>query len=165
MRSFASLCIGLIVATFAAMVWTDGRLKAAGRERDAAIAAEQIAQAKYAEQVVASEAVRDTVIREVTKTRTLRDSVLLRLTDTAYIQEFVYQTDTLVIACERCAASLLALRVASDSVIRAKDLRIASLRPRLRDRCGVVFGYGLSFARDRTVTAGPNVTAGCKVWP
>lgn len=136
----------------------------ARKERDEARQHEQIAQARYAEAVVESERVADTVVQTVTRTRTLRDSVLLLKTDTLAVERFVLQVDTLVVSCERCAAQLRTLRVVSDSLLAAKDARIASLKPTWRDRCGFVAGFGA--IRDGTnVRAGPSVGVGCRVWP
>lgn len=154
----------LVAALVVLLAFAFVGLKDARQQRDAAKAAEEIAQARYAEAAVQSERVADTVTRDVVKVRTLRDSVLLLKTDTALIQKFVYRVDTLVVSCERCAAQLRSFRIASDSLLRAKDLRIASLKPRWRDRCGVSVGYGV-FAQSGIVRSGPNISLGCRAWP
>lgn len=73
-------------------------------------------QADNAQLRIAAQKVASDVRRDAGKTVTLRDSVLVRLTDTLLIQEFVYRTDTLRVTCLRCAATLDSLRIASASL-------------------------------------------------
>lgn len=54
------------------------------------------------------------VVRTVTKTRTLRDTI--DITDTVQVREYLYQTDTLRIACMACIASASQVSVAAESV-------------------------------------------------
>lgn len=155
-------CIALVCGCLVVGMWLDRRVQAEEVRR--AQQRETIWKARYAEEAVKADGVADTVIREVTKTRTLRDSILYYKYDTARVEEYVYRTDTLLVSCERCAAQLRAFRLVADSTLAAKDARIASLKPRFRDRCGLSVGVGA--IRDGTVVrAGPAVGVGCRVWP
>lgn len=134
--------LALVVGIVAVLLWLDRQ--EARRKQGEAEQREAKWQARYAEQVIESERVADTVIREVTKTRTLRDSVLMLKHDTAIVERFIYQTDTLMVSCERCAQQLRAFRVTSDSLLRAKDIRIEALKPSKWDkvRPWVMLGAG-----------------------
>jgi hypothetical protein len=138
-------------------------------KREAAEVQRDIARARYAEAVTSVQPVVDTVVREVTKTRTLRDSVLVRKTDTLLVEKLVYQVDTLILACERCAQQLLELRSSSEALVSALGNSNVALQKRLArqkliSRFGLYGGYGAQ--KDGTdVKVGFQVGVGVRLWP
>lgn len=163
---------GLIVTVAIAALLYPIRARTYPKRVREADAARQIALARQAEIIIASRPVIDTVVRLVTRTQTLRDTVLARLTDTAYVTRYVYQTDTLRVACERCARQLATLIEASEATNRAADLHVASLqrelarqkRKNVLQRFGVSCGYGGTVAQGQ-VYAGPQCGVSVRVLP
>jgi hypothetical protein len=81
-------------------------------------------QADVAQLTIAAKKVSQDVRRDAGRTVTLRDSVLVRLTDTLLIQEFVYRTDTLRLTCLRCAATLDSLRLTTGALQDSMAVRM-----------------------------------------
>jgi hypothetical protein len=116
---------------------------------------ESILQARVAEAETERRTDSVQVVKWATKTVTSRDTLLLHLTDTQKVKEFVYQTDTLRINCLACVVSAAKLSAANDSLVRL----YRSVRPTWKDR----FGLSVCYAPGQQ---GPIVGAACaKVWP
>lgn len=79
-----------------------------------------------------SKAVADTVTKVLTRFKTVRESTIVNIHDTVSVKEFIRLTDTVVVACTRCAEQLRLLRRVSDSIIKARDDTIYALRTRLQ---------------------------------
>jgi hypothetical protein len=167
MKYIVLLCAGLIVGTFGAMAWTDEKLKDAEREKDAFIAAADIARAKYAEK--ASRVKNDTIriTRWATRYDTVRaglDSIVLSGDSSAVpfplFLDAINAADSTVAACRDLVHSCAELRLAAESALGAtgrerdafKKLYV-SVKPSRWDRAkpymvgGVAFWLGTKFQR------------------
>lgn len=101
------------------------------------------------------------VVKYVVRTKTSSDTVLERITDTAYIRRYVYQTDTLREKCLACIASAAALEHTADTVI----VKVGANERRWYDRVGVNTGYGVLLDRGGSVRHGLTVSASVRIWP
>lgn len=102
------------------------------------------------------------VVKRVTQTRTIRDT--LNIHDTTQVIQYLYQTDTLRLACTACIESAARLRGASDSSIAFWKGRYESVRPSWKDRLGIHLGYGLT-KTGSDLKVGPQVGVSIRVWP
>jgi hypothetical protein len=59
------------------------------------------------------------VVRTITATDSLRDTLLLHITDTVKVKQFITRVDTLKVACQRCVESSARLSALNDSLNRA----------------------------------------------
>lgn len=151
----------LVIAIVVTLAWTDSRLTKYDR---ASKARESLLQDSLAKTILRVGADSVEVVRTVTQVRTLRDSVMVNKTDTMLVERMVYATDTLRIACGRCAESAGRLKVWSDSSIQFWKGRYELVRPSWRDRLGVTVGYGIT--KDGTnVKVGPQVGVSVRVLP
>lgn len=89
--------------------------------------------------------VRDSVavVREVVTVDSLRDTLLLHLTDTVKVKQFITRVDTLKLACERCTVSAAQLSVANDNLRRANARLVTRLDRSLWIQKQFVRVYGL----------------------
>lgn len=118
-----------LVATLAGMLVLGVRADTARRDATAAEQKASVWQARFAEEASKAQPVAETVRVRVASVRTLRDSLLVNLTDTVLVQQFIYRTDTLRVACLACAARLDSLRFTADTALASKDSVIRELRP------------------------------------
>lgn len=121
-----------------------------------------ILRAQLAEAVLAAEAVPESVVVSITKVRTLRDTLLLNITDTLVVKEYVTRVDTVLKRCEDCARKLDSLQRAARAVV-AQPLPSCP-GPKLTDRFGIWAGYGAT-KTDTIVRAGWQIGAGVRVFP
>jgi hypothetical protein len=126
--------------------------------------------AKYAEAVIEGQRVADTVVKRETIVRAKRDTVLQNLTDTLLVKEFVYQTDTLRVACLQCVEQLKEQQRAADVFIsglqrvNAEQKRTIQ-RMKLLSRLGISCGYGPAVVGGGAVQMAPACLASVRVFP
>lgn len=111
----------LLVAFFAATAIATGAWVA---RRGAATTAEwkarvSILNAKVAEAETQRRVDSVTVIRQVTRVAYKRDTLLSTFSDTLKVKEYIYQTDTLMVACMACVISAARQKAASDALLRS----------------------------------------------
>lgn len=122
MKAFRGFCLGLIVASVAVMIWTDGRLRHYEQLAQDAGARADIARAAYAESLTFVK--RDTIrlTKWFPKYDTIRDTVdALIATDTvravpvSWVRQLLDVSDSTVAACRDLVGSTRGALTACDS--------------------------------------------------
>lgn len=131
MKLYLTLLALLVAAFFVLLSWMDKREAHYTREWKAR---ESILNAKYAEAVSQVRVDSVEVVRNVRQVSHTRDTLLLNLTDTVAVKEYIYQTDTLTVSCLACTASAARLRFSADSSIQSWKARYESVKPSRWDK-------------------------------
>lgn len=102
------------------------------------------------------------VTKRIARTDTLRDSLLVHLTDTVRVKEFITTVGETNQACRDALGSCANLRrIDSLEIVALRSKAGVSSIPKPRRRCGFGLGGGYGATYDRTgIHTGPSLSAG-----
>lgn len=105
---------------------------------------------------------RRTVTQRIAHTDTLRDSLLVHLTDTVRVKEFITTVGETNQSCKDASGSCAALRrLDSIEIVNLRSKAGVSTIAKPRRLCGLGFGGGFGVTKDPTgFHSGPTLTAG-----
>lgn len=134
MRGIALYVATLLLGAFLVLAWADRREAHYNADAAAWKARESMLQDSLAKAILDVRVDSVEVVRTVRQVSERRDTLLLNLTDTVRVKEFIYSVDTLREACLRCTESAARLRVVSDSVVTFWIKRYEAVKPSRWDK-------------------------------